>query len=197
MSARKVNNSLLVTIAVAELGGENRFIHPEDIALRVDRLAPGKFRWKKYKDFVDIHLVKKALQDSKRKTGDEGEMLLGDNTKGWMLTPAGLNWYKQIGADLFKVGRQKEVVNRKESVQAELEADRTRMRKTNAFKLFEEGKTKEINLQDFQRFVRINEYFLSKARSRRFALVENAVSDDAELVSLWEYLKGTFDREMK
>lgn len=195
MNPLKVSNSHLVVVAVAELGGENHFVHPEDIAIRVDEIAPGKFRWQKFHDFIDIHLVKKALQDTKRKHGPDGPLLTGDNTKGWMLTPAGQEWFRQTAVDLL-AGNERTEVNRKFSVEAEQEAERTRMRKTNAFMLFESGREGDISLVDFRRFARINEYFLSKTRTRRFALVDNVVSSDEELAKLWQFLKIAFAEEI-
>lgn len=195
MNSSRVSNSHLVVVAVAELGGANRFVHPEDVALRADKLAPGKFRWKKFRDYIDVNIVKKALRDTKRKHGHTSPLLVGDNTKGWMLTPAGQEWYGQTGAALLSNAQQTEV-NRKSSVEAEQEAERIRMRKTVAFKLYKSGKQDEISLTDFRRFARINEYFLSKARTRRFALVDNVVSSDRELAKLWRILKVAFAEEM-
>ena len=195
MSSVNISNSQLVVLAVAELGGSTRYVHPEDVALRVDQIAPGKFRWKKFHEFIDIHLVKKALQDTKRKYGKEGPMLIGDNTKGWMLAQVGQEWYEQTGERLFADRGQFEV-NRKLSIRADQEAERARMRNTKAYQLYLAGKVHDINLVDFRHFVRINEYFLSNARARRFALVDNAVFTDSELADLWNQLKVSFVEEM-
>ena len=38
----------LVTIAVALLGGDTMYVDCEDVALKVNDIAPGQFNWRKY-----------------------------------------------------------------------------------------------------------------------------------------------------
>ena len=122
-------------------------------------------------------------------------MIVGNNTKGWMLSPAGLKWIKTV--DLGTVGNELSVKRRKASISANQELERNRLFSTKAYSLFVEGKSEAITIQDFYEFARVNEYFQIKTRQRRYALIANAVSDDNTLSKLWELLQTKFSKEME
>jgi hypothetical protein len=65
------------------------------------------------------------------------------------------------------------------------------------YQLFTEGKTEAITIQDFYQFARINEYFQTKSRWKRYTIIENAVLDHDILTEIWQFLKGKFEKEMK
>ena len=182
-----------VTIAVALLDGDIVYVDHEEIALKVNDIAPGRFNWRKYPERIDLETVSFALWDA-RKT-QKGGLVVGNNTKGWMLSPAGLKWIKTV--DLEAVYDELSMKHRKASIFANQEAERIRLSNTKAYNLFVEGKSKAITVQDFYEFARVNEYFQTKARQRRYAIIENAVSDDDTLSKLWDLLQTKFSKEMK
>ena len=55
----------LVTIAVALLDGDTAYVDCEDVALKVNDIAPGRFNWRKYPAHIDLSTVSFALQDAK------------------------------------------------------------------------------------------------------------------------------------
>ena len=83
----------VVTLAVYLLGGDQRAIDTEDVAIEAHRLAPGRFAWRKYPDQVNLELVRVYLSDAKKPA--KGEWLEGSGKDGWSLTPAGLRWAKE------------------------------------------------------------------------------------------------------
>ena len=183
----------LVTIAVALLGGDTMHVDREDVAIKVNDIAPGRFNWRKYPEHIDLDIVGTALRHAK-KPKNRG-LIVGDNTKGWMLSPAGLRWIKTL--DLDAVHSEGPVKYRKTSISANQELERNRLFGTKAYNLFIEGKFKEISVHDFYEFARVNEYFQIKTRQRRYALIANAVSDDNTLSKLWELLQTEFSKEME
>ena len=183
----------LVTIAVALLGGDTMYVDREDIAIKVNDIAPGRFNWRKYPERIDIAIVSFALQDA-RKTRNGG-LAVGNNTKGWMLSPAGLKWIKTV--DLDAICDELPIKHRKASISANQELERNRLFNTKAYNLFVDGKSKAITVQDFYEFARVNEYFQIKTRQRRYALIANAVSDDETLSKLWDLLQTKFSKEME
>ena len=183
----------LVTIAVALLDGDTTHIDREDVALKVNDIAPGRFNWRKYPEHIDLSTVSFALQDA-RKTRCGG-LVVGNNTKGWMLSPAGLKWVKTVDFDAIK--NELPVKYRKASISANQQLERDRLFKTKAYNLFIQDKSKEISIQDFYKFARVNEYFQTKARQRRYAIIANAVSDDDTLLKLWDFLQTKFSKEIK
>ena len=80
----------LVTIAVALLGGDTIHVDREDVAIKVNDIAPGQFNWRKYPERIDLDAVGGQLRNAKK--NQNGGLVVGNNTKGWMLSPAGLKW---------------------------------------------------------------------------------------------------------
>ena len=193
MHNSEFSNVELVTIAVALLNGDKAYVDREDVALKVNDIAPGRFNWLKHPDRIDLEAVNVALRDA-RKTR-YGELVIGNSKKGWMLTPSGLKWIKTV--DLNAAYHDPSVAHRKTSIRANLETERIRLLNTKAYDLFVEGNARAITVQDFYEFARVNEYFQTKARQRRYAIVANAVIDNDTLSRLWELLRTKFSKEMK
>lgn len=183
----------IVTIAVAILGGDTMCVDREDVAIKVNEIAPGRFNWRKFPERIDLDAVGSALRNAKKR--HIGGLVVGNNEIGWMLSPAGLKWIKTVNLNV--VHDKLSVKHRKASISANQELERNRLFNTNAFDLFVEGKSKEITVQDFYEFARVNEYFQIKTRQRRYAIVANAVSDDDTLSKLWDLLQTKFSEEMR
>lgn len=183
----------LVTIAVALLGGDTMHVDREDVAIKVNDIAPGQFNWRKYPERIDLDAVGGTLRTAKKPLN--GGLVVGNNTKGWMLSPAGLKWIKTV--DLGAADDELPAKHRKTSISANQELERNRLVNTKAYNLFVEDKSKEITVQDFYEFARVNEYFQIKTRQRRYAIIANAVSDDDTLSKLWDLLQTKFSKEIK
>jgi len=186
------SNPELVTIAVALLDGDVEYIDREDIAIQVNDVAPGRFGWRKYPEWIDLDAVGSALRDAKKPRG--GGLLVGNNATGWMLSPAGLKWIRSLDLGAFQDVQS--IKYRRDSIAANQKAECARLRSTQAYRLFIDSKSEEITLQDFYQFARVNEYFQSKARQRRYAIIDNAVVDDEVLSELWDFLKEKFVEEV-
>ncbi len=183
----------LVTIAVALLDGDKVYVDHEDVAIKVNEMAPGRFNWRKYPELINIEIVSFALRDAQKTKN--GGLVVGNNTKGWMLSPAGLKWIETV--DLGAVHDELPVKYRKASISANQELERRRLFNTKAYNLFVKGKSKAITVQDFYEFARVNQYFQIKTRQRRYAIIANAVSDDDILSKLWDLLQTKFSKEME
>ena len=193
MEKTEFSKPQLVTIAVALLGGDTMHVDREDIAIKVNDIAPGRFNWRKYPERIDLDAVGGTLRTAKKP--QNGGLVVGNNTKGWMLSPAGLKWIKTV--DLGAVDDELPVKHRKASISANQELERNRLLNTKAYNLFVEGKSKEISVHDFYEFARVNEYFQPKTRQRRYAIIANAVSADDTLLKLWDLLQTKFSKEME
>ncbi len=183
----------VATIAVALLDGDKAYVDREDVALKANDIAPGRFNWRKYPDRIDLDAVGSALRSAKK--NQNGGLLVGNNTNGWMLSPAGLKWIKTVNFEAVCHNLPGE--HRKASIRASLETERMRLLNTKAYKLFIEGNSNAITVQDFYEFARVNEYFQTKARQRRYAIIANAVIENDSLSKLWELLQTKFSKEMK
>jgi len=192
MRIHSFSNPELVTIAVAFLDGDVEPVDPEDVAVKVNDIVPGRFGWRKYPEWIDLGAVRDALRDAKKP--QKGGLLVGSNARGWMLSPAGLKWIRATDLSAFQDAQS--VQHRKDSIFASQESECKRLRATKACALFIDGKSEAITLQDFCEFARVNEYFQKKARQRRYAVIDNAVVDDEALSRLWDLLKERFTEEM-
>ena len=134
-----------------------------------------------------------ALRNAKKP--QNGGLLVGNNTMGWMLSPAGLKRIRTL--DLGAVQDVQSINYRRDSIAANQEAECARLRSTQAYRLFVAGESEAIALRDFYQFARVNEYFQSKARQRRYAVIDNAVVDDETLSELWGLLRKRFVEEAR
>lgn len=99
------SNHEIVTLAVYLLGGESRPIDTEDIAVKANKIAPGRFTWRKYPEQINIENVRTFLSDAKKPKN--GHYLIGSGKEGWLLTEKGHAFArKQVsrldGVDLSK-----------------------------------------------------------------------------------------------
>ena len=170
------------------------YVDREEAAIKVNDIAPGRFTWRKYPERIDLDVVSIALRGAKKT--QNGGLIVGNNTTGWMLSPAGLKWIKTIDLDAI---HEKLSINKVKpvSISTNQEVERKRLCNTRAYKLFISGKSKAIALQDFYEFARVNEYFQTKARQRRYAIIANAVVDDSTLSRLWDLLQTKFPKEIR
>ena len=186
-----LNNYQIVTIALALLGGYTDHIDREDIAIKANEIAPGKFNWRKYPNRIDLDTVGVALRDAKKIKN--GELIVGNNSRGWMLSSNGSRWLSSLSKSGYEIGLQ--LKEKSLVVETSQQTERERLYKTTAYELFSDGRESEITQHDFFQFARVNEYFKAKAKERRFTIVENAVASDVALTTLWNYLKTKFYQE--
>jgi hypothetical protein len=81
----KLNIIEIILITMQSLGGKQNTLHPEDIAQKANKVSPNTFSWKKYKDQIDLALVKTSLYQAKKKS-----LISGNEKNGWMLSVKGL-----------------------------------------------------------------------------------------------------------
>ena len=76
------SNLEIVTLTVYLLGGESNYVDLEDVAIKVNELAPGRFAWKKYPDQINIEHVRTSLSDAKK--SENGGYVLGSVDEGFV-----------------------------------------------------------------------------------------------------------------
>ena len=195
MSDHTMSNVHLVTIAIANLGGHEKYVDAEDVAIQVNQLAPGKFSWRKYPQYIDLQVVNYALQDARRERNG-GLIVSSKRSRGWMLSPAGMEWISSLDKMGKKAGGEL-VSYRKGSLLFSQELELNRLRRTEAFGIYLENKTDELSVTDLYRFAKINEYYPAKTRQRRFAFIDTVVKRDTKLQNLWSILKEKFEEEFE
>jgi len=100
MNKAELSNAEIVAYVILKLGGNERKIHTERIAMECFKVAKERFSWRlpEYKEYPDKQHVREALKDAKYFkegrliTGRSGVEAKGKEVDGWMLTPEGVRW---------------------------------------------------------------------------------------------------------
>lgn len=89
-SLSAMTNTEIVTLALYSLGGDQQRVDTEDVAVRANELAPGRYTWIKYPDQISIEHVRVFLSDAKKEKN--GRWVAGNGSEGWSLTTTGIIW---------------------------------------------------------------------------------------------------------
>lgn len=182
IKGKTVNNADAVCLACFIAGGSLSPVQIEHIAIQAYELAPSQFCWTHYPDRIDLRKVQYAL---KNEALSPDTRLVGSVKNGYQLTPGGLEWSRKV-----ERGLREATPTETRDVAPKIEAERRRLRATTAFKKYSKGAVETLNRQDFDGFVRVNDYFPQAMRSQRIAKIENVVAGDGDLERVWTSLKS-------
>lgn len=179
-------NLEILTVAVYILGGDRHYVSTEDIAVKANDLAAGRFSWRKYKDQINLELVRVYLSDLKKQA--HGKFVLGSGSMGWMLTEAGVQaaaraMPKLDAADLTRVPMSPAERRR-------LASERARMLDTTAYALRQKGRTAALTRRESEELFRVDDYVVGAARERKIERALTAFKDDPELTELLQLAAG-------
>lgn len=85
-----LSNVEVAVLALFGCGGDHEAVDTEDVAIRANALAPGRFGWKKYPEQISLEHVRVVLSDAKKVR--HGRLVSGTGTEGWRLTADGAAW---------------------------------------------------------------------------------------------------------
>lgn len=109
MENKGITNVDVVVYALALLGGAEKTVYSEDIAVKCYELSRSRFSWQlacyHEKGWPDKYIVKTALEDAKKiKNGGlvEGRYALETTKDGWRITPRGADWLKESKSRIEK-----------------------------------------------------------------------------------------------
>lgn len=99
-----ITNIDVALFSLFRLGGATKKVHTEYIAWEAFQLAPERFSWRlpefREKGFPDKTPVRHALEQAKKREygslvkGRAGGDAGGEESEGWIFTPAGVEWIK-------------------------------------------------------------------------------------------------------
>jgi hypothetical protein len=170
-------NHEIVTLAVYLLGGDTQRVGTEDIAVKANELAPGRFTWRKYRDQINIDTVRKRLWDAATTT--KGQYLAGSEKEGWVLTSGGLDFATKNIASLGFADLSKERLGLKEKQW--LRSERVRMLSSEAYAKTQSHQFDGVTVQEAEEFFRIDAYVTGQAREQKIMRAMTAFGDDQEL----------------
>ena len=168
----------LVTIAMYQLGGDDKALDIEDIAMKCEEISPGIFAWRKYKNQINLELVGFAIRDAKKEK--YGNFVTGSHSKGWRLTASGIIHAKKLinesneGADINVVPTKhrnlEHVRNTKES---------QRVQNSDAYKEWQVKKTS--SKANLSKLLRINAYSSEESIELKVARLSNILGNNPEI----------------
>ncbi len=170
-------NYEVVVMATYLAGGKTTYADTEDIAVKANEIAPGRFTWRKYKEQINIETVRKRLWDATK--ADTGGYLMGSERDGWLLTQTGIKFCKKHLRLLKNIGASWTRHSRRE--QTWISRERIRMLAEPAYQKFAAGQTNSISPVEAERFFRVDDYVIGAARKTKVARSIAVFGADAQL----------------
>lgn len=191
-------NKDLVLFALYKLGGAERLVHTEDIAVEVFRYPLGQqwYQWERYAEYPDKERVARELRRLKNTKGTafvKGHVNIGakkDRLDGWMLTAAGVDRIRSIEKQIVAPLGQVVVTHSK----YKLDKFRRRITSTSCYMVYLKDPTlKEAKDHDFTDML----YCLPDAPSERVRVAYDQLLANAKALGatdLIEFLEAARDR---
>lgn len=174
---KSLSNHEIVTLSVYLLGGESRHVDTEEVAVKANALAPGRFTWRKYPDQINIENVRTFLSDAKK--SKNGSYLAGSGKDGWILTEKGFDFAQRRAKDLEGIDLSREPLKPREKQR--IRRERVRMLASEAFLKFQSNGVNAVTVQEAEAFFRIDEYVTGQVRERKIIRILNTFGNDPEL----------------
>ena len=179
----------LVTLALYLAGGEGRFVDTEDVAIKSDEIAPGRFSWRKHPDQINLELVRVFLSDAKKL--EKGGLVTGTGRKGWTLTPVGLKWVKEDGSNILEKGafaqKRAEKAGSVDSVRRSRELQRIKL--SDAWFKWSGG-SKSISPQEANEVFRIDSYSKGDMLKLKIERLQKTFIDDEDTSKFLQELRN-------
>lgn len=170
-------NHEVVVLAAYLAGAESNVADTEDIAIKANQLAPGRFSWRKHREQINIESVRKRLWDATKP--EKGGYLIGSEKIGWRLTKAGFDFANRQ----FRAGNMAQP-NKVRASRVERSAQAReirRMTNEDAFQKIRSGMTASITKSEAERFFRLDDYVTGKARAAKIERFRIIATDNSEL----------------
>ncbi len=171
------SNTEVVTLALYLLGGDSRPIDTEDVAIKANELAPGRFAWVKYPEQINIHTIKTHLWDSK--SVRRGSLVAGSEKEGWTLTQDGVALARARARQMQDRSLAKRQVSHQDKKW--IRTERQRLLASEAFRTYHAEGLDAVSTPQTEAFFRINDYVIGDARQRKVNRIVTAFGEDREL----------------
>lgn len=181
----------VVTLALYLEGGELKPVDTEDVAMRTNQLAPGRFTWRKYKDQIDLNAILVSLRHAKRK--QNGELVSGDASIGWRVTEAGRA--SAIAAQERVEGAAPKGSGLSKTEERWAQHERKRLLAEAAFEKWANDDADSIEPGEAERFFKVDEYIRGDRRKAFVSRICNVFADDPQLGPASECIKLALPKE--
>jgi hypothetical protein len=190
-TTQELSNVEIVILSAYVLGGDQVPVDTEDVAMKANELAPGRFTWRKYPEQVDLEPVRKRLSDAL--SSEHGGLLAGGVTRGWYLTPAGVAWASQNIHRAASGSASRERVDR--DLKRRRRNEQVRMKDLSAWAKFATGQ--DVSRREAEAVFRVSEYVRGFRRQQLIDRGRTLFQEDKELGPFVEAMAeiATMERE--
>lgn len=185
----------LAAIAVYLLGGDQKAVDTEDVAMKVNSLVPNVFVWKKYPGQVNLKLIEAFLYDAKKERC--GELLMGTSRQGWRLSPKGIDWIRNKGTKYLQ-GIDAGIDNNLAVAGTDpsrIEREKKRLINSSAWQNWENGKN--LQTRDVLLLFRINEYTNESMLDIKIARMKSLFINDKETTAFLQDAENVIRTHME
>jgi hypothetical protein len=175
----------VVALAVHLLGGAQRAVDTEDVAVKAHQLAPGRFSWKKYPEQINLELIRVYLSDAKMK----GELVLGSGRTGWRLTQKGLKWAEEAAHEIgqLDISRSRAELRSGSVDEQRWRRERARLISTAAWAGWS-SRNRDISSAQAKEVFRIDSYARGDLREAKITRLRSQFTDDQEIAPFLDHL---------
>jgi len=174
---KPLSNHEIVTVALYMLRGDAHHVDTEDVAVKANELAPGRFTWRKYPSQINIETVRKRLWDARKP--EKGAYLVGSDKTGWLLTAEGVRFAMECAS----VVRSADLARGRHSLRDRqwLGSERVRMLSSDAYQKITDGIAGTVTVQEAEEFFRIDDYVVGRAREEKIVRALSQFGGDPDL----------------
>jgi len=177
MRKKELSNHQIVTLAVYLIGGDSQYVDTEDVAMKANELAPGRFTWRKYPKQISLENVSKRLFDVLK--DEHGAYLCGSRKKGWLLSETGLKFVKKHLKNITDTDLSRQNIDPKEKKWRQ--SEKARLLASEAYAKLQIGDIKTVTKREAEAFFRIDDYVTGDARQQKILRVKNIFGKDVDL----------------
>ncbi len=195
MKPEKLTNEQVVTIAIYYIGGVLEPVHSEDIAVKAFDLAPDRFRWQldKYKENINLAYVYNSLTDARK--AQNGALITGSISKGWLLTAEGVKLCKKFTSENNEIGIKKRRHNdpEKQAKEAWKFRQTSRILNNDVFLKILSNEKKDISKSNVMSFFQIDDYLQNDSKNKRVQQYRAIFFDDPKLAELVNKMASLYE----
>ena len=181
----KILSEDVAVLAVYLTDGHKKPVDTEDIAIKANELAPGRFNWRKYPDQINLDLVRANLKNSsKQYKGNNRIFLAGSGKEGWTLTTQGLEWVKKnknkwLASDL---SLEPDKVRTASIDISRLNREKNRIKSSKAWKLWSTGYGDKISAIEAGTALRADAYVTGRMLDLKINRFKEMFEKDEEII---------------
>ena len=183
---------ILATLLV--LGGDKKTIDPETLTVGCFKAFPSLFSMDLFKEYPRMDRITKRISDL------INDNLIQEKIEGkYQLTEKGIELCKN-NTELIRVA-ESAIFTELENIQLqnlsdeEISREKSKLKRSEAYKKAMEHKLEELTVADFMDFLRVDIYTTKQLFERRLKKIRAICQNDKELNRIYEYLAKRFGED--